>query len=224
MPPGEAYKALVQFTTSAESTRWNRFYNYLTANSLLIVAWATLYSKADMPRVVAMAICLIGMLGGIAWAFLGYRSTRFHNGYMQLGSHMERNWPGGSTAMPFTMSLEARDAPSIHRYLGSSYYVLTMGPITLLCLYVLLLEQTLPAPTWLLVVTAVLLFAGWHAAACYLDVLARRLGKCEKPRAEQCPTCQATIFPEACACGRIKHFAHAGSTDPEPSGNDDAQD
>jgi hypothetical protein len=142
----ELYSALVQLLTGAEATRWNRFYNYLTANSLLVLAWATLYDvPLNTPKTaVLVAISVIGSAGGLAWAMLGYRSTRFHDAYMRLGKHMEMQTVGGVAnrqCAPLSVSLQIRDSAPFG-FLGSSYYILTVGPLVLAGLYVLLLAAS----------------------------------------------------------------------------------
>jgi len=93
LSPSNVYEAIVQFTAGAESTRWNRFQNFITANSLLVLGWATLYPSAEgrLPIICTLAgICLLGIIGGIVWCVLGYRGSTFHDLYMRQGRGIEK--------------------------------------------------------------------------------------------------------------------------------------
>jgi hypothetical protein len=71
---GELYSALVQMVNNAESISWNRFYNFLMGNSILVLAWATIYASQDrstLTSIVLSAICVFGAGSGIVWAALG---------------------------------------------------------------------------------------------------------------------------------------------------------
>ena len=46
----EVYASLVQMTISAETVSWNRFYNFLMFNTILVLAWATIWVSKDAPR------------------------------------------------------------------------------------------------------------------------------------------------------------------------------
>lgn len=68
----EIYPVLVQLVIYAESITWNRFYNFLMGNSILILAWATIFvspcSKGLGGKSVLVAISLLGAASGVAWA------------------------------------------------------------------------------------------------------------------------------------------------------------
>jgi len=66
----DCYSTFVQLVVHAESTSWNRFYNYLMAIAFLTMAWATLYVSAKdsiMVTVILIFICAIGFLMGLSW-------------------------------------------------------------------------------------------------------------------------------------------------------------
>jgi hypothetical protein len=72
----DSYRELV---INSENISWGRFQNLLTINSILVVAWATLFA-ADAhfwARLVMTAITIPGILAGIAWAYLGKRSRQY---------------------------------------------------------------------------------------------------------------------------------------------------
>ena len=73
----DSYRELV---IHSEVISWGRFQNLLIINSILVVAWATLFHDNDAHswgRLVMTAITIPGILTGIAWADLGKRSRQY---------------------------------------------------------------------------------------------------------------------------------------------------
>lgn len=140
----EVYSAFVQLVMHAESTSWNRFYNYLMATTILILSWATLFTNdpdKTSPKIILISICLIGIISGVLWAALGYRGRRFLNEYSNAGANIERNselWQGElQNLAPLTLSRELRDRLPF-RYAGS-LYLLTGVPMVFSLLFVIML-------------------------------------------------------------------------------------
>ncbi len=141
---GEIYSALVQLVIHAESITWNRFYNYLTGNSILVLAWATIFSS-DQRRIlrslVMVGICLLGGLSGLAWAGLGKRGRAFLNKFVDLSAGLENDstcWPQAQMQRkPLSIAREMREDLGYKRF--GSYYLLTWGPRLFSVLYLLLL-------------------------------------------------------------------------------------
>ena len=64
----ELYPSLVQLRIHADSVTWNRFYNFLMFNSILVLAWATVYAAHPRPIgawAVLVAFCFFGGLSGV---------------------------------------------------------------------------------------------------------------------------------------------------------------
>ena len=189
-----AYQALVDMTVNSENVRWNRFYNYLTANSLFILAWAMIYQST--PAIVpAVALCLFGIAGGPVWAAMGHRASRFQDKYLRLGSHLERK--ACSEGKPFTISLSCRDASGLNR-IGTSYYVLILAPLALSCLYTLLLEVTLSIPLPGQLLTAFILL-GMLGLATIITVVCRQKNP-QAPRPTTCRSCGGSVYLENVPC------------------------
>ena len=73
----DSYRELV---IHSEYTSWGRFQNLLIINSILVVAWATLFHDKDAHswvRLVMTAITIPGILTGVAWADLGKRGRQY---------------------------------------------------------------------------------------------------------------------------------------------------
>ena len=88
----ELYPSVIQLIIHAETISWNRFYNFLMFNTILILAWATVYSQEIRPAwgsAVLAIMCVLGGVSGLAWAGLGVRGRKFLNEYLLLAEHIE---------------------------------------------------------------------------------------------------------------------------------------
>jgi len=82
------YAAAVQMVIHTDSISWNRLYNFLTAASIVMLAWATLFAVCcscsnakNTAKPVLIAISTVGLLLSVAWAPFGSRSRRLHTFY-----------------------------------------------------------------------------------------------------------------------------------------------
>jgi hypothetical protein len=144
----EVYSALVQLVIHAESITWNRFNNFLMGNSILVLAWATIFvSTTDscMTPFVLSAICILGVLSGPAWAALGTRGRKYLDKYVELAYSMETDstcWPDElDKHKPFAQTKESRDAS--RKGWSTSYFLLQAGPWCFTILYIVLLVASL---------------------------------------------------------------------------------
>lgn len=101
--PKEIYSSLLSLVIHAEAVRWNRFNYFLMVNSILLLAWATIYTYKDislMRSCVLILISFIGLVSGLIWAGLGIRGSTFHYEFVKKISEMEKDnefWPGELT-------------------------------------------------------------------------------------------------------------------------------
>ena len=144
----EVYSALVQLVIHAESITWDRFNNFLMGNSILVLAWATIFvstTDSRMTTFVLSAICILGVLSGPAWAALGARGRKYHDNYVKLASNIEIDptcWPIElDKNRPSEKTKEIRDA-SPSRW-SSSRFLLQAGPWCFTALYIVLLVASL---------------------------------------------------------------------------------
>lgn len=137
----DKYSSIVQLVIHAENISWNRFNNFLVAATVLVIAWATIYPTAPdscAARFIQYFICLLGILGGIAWAFLGCRSRDYLEMYLKLGEEIEKG-EGESEIKPFQKTKEIR---SNHCKYFSSRFLLMAVPIVFSVLYLAMLVVT----------------------------------------------------------------------------------
>jgi hypothetical protein len=142
---GELYAALIQMVNNAEAISWNRFYNFLMGNSILVLAWATIYAAQErsiLTSVVLSAICLLGAGSGMAWAALGKRSREYVEAYFKQALELEKDpktWNEAGIAdswKPFTGTQSIRQKAG---WFSTSAFVLTWTPRVFSLFYLLLL-------------------------------------------------------------------------------------
>lgn len=143
----EVFQTITILVDNAENTRWNRFYNYLMANSILILSWATIFTsqakskiQPDTSNLVMVLICILGAFSGVAWSVLGYRGSNFLWMYSGLGKSIESDqslWPEElADYIPFTKMKELSNNLRFKKL--NSYYILTFGPLLLSVFYIIL--------------------------------------------------------------------------------------
>lgn len=97
------YSATSDHWVHAEQMRWTILYNFLVGNTILLVAWSTLYSAlVQKPsslgvRIVLIGLCVAGFFGSVVWAFLEQRANRFAEQYFRAGLCLERQLRHSST-------------------------------------------------------------------------------------------------------------------------------
>jgi hypothetical protein len=94
-----AYAAASQQWIHAEQMRWTILNNFLVGNTILLVAWSTLFVAlvegvhAVGLNIVLIGFCGVGMAGSVVWAFLELRANRFADKYFEAGLALEQG-PG----------------------------------------------------------------------------------------------------------------------------------
>src|SRR5260221_12907261 len=107
----ELYSAQMDLLNAAEAITWVRFNNYLVANSVLVVAWATIYGPADVTGhplsgpvcAVLLAISALGVLGSLVWWDLGRRGREILDSFRGQIQQIEKRY--GYWNSPYDMSL-----------------------------------------------------------------------------------------------------------------------
>lgn len=144
----DIYYSYVQLAMHAETTSWNRFYNYLMAMTFLILAWVTLYVQGPNSCTVTLilvSVCVIGFGCGLLWAAIGYRGRRFMAEYTTAGSKIEEEgslWDSESVSYkPLSQIKNLRDSLPF-RYAGS-FFLLIGVPLAFTVLYSILLVASI---------------------------------------------------------------------------------
>lgn len=100
MKASTVYEVIAHTAVASEALMWARFYNYLMANSILLLAWATLYAPdiKARPRGVAVALGLLSLAGvflGLVSAAMGHRGRKGTDVWLREGQRLEcrADWP-----------------------------------------------------------------------------------------------------------------------------------
>jgi hypothetical protein len=67
------YGAFLQLTIHGQENKWATLSVFLVFHSILFLGWATLFSASQKPltNLVLIALCVVGILTGIAWGLIG---------------------------------------------------------------------------------------------------------------------------------------------------------
>lgn len=171
----DIYNSLPQLISNAEQISWNRLYNFLTANSIMILAWSAIYA-AKLPcsfltTGVLVAICAVGTLMGIFWFGLGIRGRGFLNALVCWGAKIEEQKGQGIKLYTFIEIIRDKGVdklpedyrPSIRGSwikefyktlrkkkwfnLFGSYFTLTLIPVFFVIIYIFLIVASFGRPT-----------------------------------------------------------------------------
>ncbi|MBU0533344.1 MAG: hypothetical protein KJ887_00890 [Candidatus Omnitrophica bacterium] len=139
------YQALPALINGAESISWNRFNNFLLFNSILILAWATIYANINEEittnhSFLLGGICILGLAISFIWCALGFRGRSNVDLFLKIGKAIESNYPEGHK--PITEAAKLRDTQPFS-WSGSTY-ILTITPLLIALLYTLFLWFSIP--------------------------------------------------------------------------------
>lgn len=132
-----AYQVASQHWAHAEQIRWTLLYNYLMASTILLLAWATIFTSSNRYRgLVLLVLSLAGVALSSVWVALGVRATGFVKMYEGVGFAAEAavQAVGG----PFAAARQHRQSVSGIGRLTPSGFVLRFVPSMFVTLYLLL--------------------------------------------------------------------------------------
>ncbi len=98
-----AYSVAAQHWVHAEQTRWLILYDFLMANSILILAWATLFAGSGdltVRKPFLFLLSIAGFILSLLWVGLSHRASGFVDMYGHLGLSAEELNP--AIIGPFT--------------------------------------------------------------------------------------------------------------------------
>lgn len=147
METKELYPSLIQMVIQAENISWGRFNNFLMFNSILVLAWSTIFaanltSLQQSRTVVLVAFCILGAMSGVWWAALGSRGRAFLDVYLDVAQDFENDktaWVNDSTNDKFKIAKLTRDFRDSTCYSWAGSRVLLIGgPLSFTGLYFIL--------------------------------------------------------------------------------------
>lgn len=140
-----AYEAATKHWIHAEETRWTLLYNYFMGSSILLIAWATIFtshSTGRTPLLAALASC--GCVVSVLWIFLANRASGFVQMYSRLGEDLETSLAKKTNAepnfpSPFIKATKYRDELSGISRLFTSSRAVVVVPALFAILYLILI-------------------------------------------------------------------------------------
>lgn len=125
------YSTLTQLAVISESTRWERFYVFLVANTLLILAWIQLYT-ANKLNIVGVLLTALGFTSGITWYLLAKRGSEYLKFYEDEAIKIEECPTAFTPNLPTPFKTAKEKFKSSRGFhLGASETILTFFPILL---------------------------------------------------------------------------------------------
>jgi len=148
----EMYATLTQLVIHAESISWNRLYNFLVCNSILLLAWATICASKPNPagKVAMLVLCFVGAISGIVWAELGRRGREYLDHYGNHAKKLEETINASEPGLPKGLVKGSNPEEKVWPFefsvkgpsYGKSRYILTWGPCVFMFLYAVLIVIT----------------------------------------------------------------------------------
>ncbi len=135
------YRTCLQLLELAENISWNRFYNFLMCNSILVLAWATLYAQDQISGPTRIALALISIFGGVSgviWGSLGKCGREITTAHVDQAHQLELGCLDSSTPEHLRPIAEAKRIRQKHPKWASSTFLLQAGPWGFTILYVVL--------------------------------------------------------------------------------------
>lgn len=124
-----AYQVASQHWTHAEQLRWTLLYNFLMGSTILLLAWATVFTCSHPGRsVVLTMLAAAGIVLSLMWIALGKRCSGFVTEYSELGRRLESNGSIQLGLGAFEIAKQHRDKISGVATLAPSRFVLCFVP------------------------------------------------------------------------------------------------
>jgi hypothetical protein len=92
--PLVVYQVTSQHWAHAEQIRWTLLYNLLVTNTILVLAWAAIFSTSTRTvttRMALICLCVVGAVVSSLWVFLERRANGFSRRYTELGQEVEKS-------------------------------------------------------------------------------------------------------------------------------------
>jgi hypothetical protein len=138
------YQATAQSWVHAEQIRWTLLYNYLMTTSILLLAWAAVFTTNSAKSIwVLLVLAASGLLVSLIWIPLGIRASGFVTMYGQLGGILESYIELGSSLEsargPFRTAADYRRSIRGAAQFTSSWRVLRIIPTIFAAVYLALI-------------------------------------------------------------------------------------
>lgn len=173
------HERLSEASSRVETRAWTGLYNFLTANSILILAWAAIVTGGDKPQgawIVLLGISVIGIITGMQWALLGTRTWEWDLEYDYRVGDIQHNVALLAPFVDVNQKVRNRWKSRLFK-LSSNAWVLFLSPLLIaflhMAMFSLVVFEQCKEWHWIVVAWVVfLLFVGAIVRQCW-DVLTR---------------------------------------------------
>lgn len=136
------YETLIALVTHSEETRWNRLNTFLVLATLFVGAWVALFAGTkdfDGKPLLLFAFCLPGIIFGVLWPTLQWRSSQYLDDFHDKAYKMEDDFPS-DMPKPLHMSEERRSKAKSDKLerCTTSKWLVTAIPCVVLALFIFL--------------------------------------------------------------------------------------
>jgi len=144
----DIYAAIIQLIIHADNISWNRFNNFLVGNSVLAVAWATIFGSSKpsfQANMILTVITLIGIYASKIWYGLGLNSRNYLDKYIKQGVRLEESEATEGVErnhLPVVLTRKMQIQTKTQCPTGTSYQVQTAMPCAFEILYIAMLIAT----------------------------------------------------------------------------------
>ena len=97
VPMLEAHQVVAGYARQVENRAWTALYNFLTGNSILILAWAALYTRTKGPIEIwgtdelMLALSFVGFILSLGWSSFGARNYAYAALYAKQLERLEKS-------------------------------------------------------------------------------------------------------------------------------------
>lgn len=135
------YSMVSQHWSHSSELRWTLLYNFLVATTILLLAWAAIFSSTTQlhgKRLALIALCIAGFVLSLIWISLLLRANNFVQMFVHLGLDVEESLGLADTG-PFHRGQSHRESMKGIPGLTATRYVTTTVPAIFALLYLTLL-------------------------------------------------------------------------------------
>lgn len=123
----QIYGLLTSLVMHSEQVRWTRLNTFLVVASIFLAAWAGIFAGTDdfqYKQYLLFALCAPGIVLGILWAVLGWRSSQYMDDFLDSAHKMEESFDE-RLPKPLHISEERRKGlrKGVTRYTSSKWLV-----------------------------------------------------------------------------------------------------
>ena len=132
----DLYTALVQLTIHGQENKLQTLNLYLVFNSIIILAWATLFSSDSLILTAKLAstfFCILGILLALVWMVLGWDYANASDLFSEFAERIESKFPECMRPLQCRAKQKEKKVPIGSRTL------LILIPIFFLLMYIFLL-------------------------------------------------------------------------------------